>query len=133
MKQKLNTILLIDDDKAVNFIHRHIINKAAIANTIVTMLNGQTALNYLTTKQDGKYPQPELIFLDINMPVMDGWEFLKEFKKINYSKKSKIIIMLTTSINPAERERATNTALISDFKHKPLTVEMLEGIMETYF
>ena len=78
MKQKLNSILLIDDDIATNFIHTRLIKKTLVVDTIITKLNGEEAMEYLTTKKDGEYPQPELIFLDINMPVMNGWEFIEE-------------------------------------------------------
>jgi CheY-like chemotaxis protein len=133
MKLKLNSILLIDDDKASNFIHTHIIKKTLVLDTLISKLNGEEAIAYLTTKKDGEYPQPELIFLDINMPVMNGWEFIEEYKKINFSKKLAIIIMFTTSLNSVERERAEKLAIISDFATKPLTTEFLQDIIKFYF
>lgn len=133
MKQKLNSILLIDDDKATNFIHTHLIKKTLVVDTIISKLNGEEAIAYLTTKKDGEYPQPELIFLDSNMPVMNGWEFIEEYKKSNFPEKSALIIMLTTSLNPVERERAEKIEIISDFVTKPLTVEYLQDIVKSYF
>ena len=133
MKQKLNSILLIDDDKATNFMHTYLIKKTLVVDTVVSKLNGEEAIAYLTTKKDGEYPQPELIFLDINMPVMNGWEFIEEYKKSNFSKKSVLIIMLTTSLNPIERKRAEKIEIISGFVTKPLTAEYLQDIVKSYF
>ena len=133
MKYKLSSILLIDDDKATNFIHKHLIKKTLVVDTVINKLNGLEAIKYLTTKKDGEYPQTDLIFLDINMPIMDGWEFIEEYKKINFSKKAVIIIMLTTSLNPSERERSEKTEIIADFVTKPLTAENLQDVVKSYF
>ena len=112
MKNKLNCVLLVDDNESDNFIHKKILEKSGIANYIEIAMNGQEALDFLTTTgicghQDGVFCQPELIFLDINMPVMDGWEFLEEYQKLEQCQKGKIVfIMLTTSFNPADKVKA---------------------------
>ncbi|MGQ7945563.1 response regulator [Flavobacterium sp. WC2509] len=90
--KKLNSVLLIDDDKAINFITKMLIKKAKITDHVETTLNGQEALDYLTNsgkykKADGIYPQPMLIFLDINMPNMNGWEFAEAFSKLDSNQK----------------------------------------------
>lgn len=137
--KKLNCVLLVDDDDGTNFINRRIVQRAGIAEHIESVLNGKEAIEYLTNtgkylKDDNKFPQPELIFLDINMPVMDGWEFLEAYHKLNDNQKSKIIIvMLTTSFNPDDRLRAEKNEDISGFQHKPLTLDMLSDIMKEHF
>lgn len=132
--KKLNTILLIDDDKATNFMHKLIIGKENCTENIVSIENGEDALTYLQTKVDGKYPNPELIFLDINMPGMNGWEFLEKFKEINQStQKSKVVVMLTTSTDPFDRKKAETINQVSDFKSKPLSSEMIQNILKTNF
>ena len=139
MKAKLNSILLIDDDEGTNFINKRVIQKADIAEEVVTTYNGSEALDYLCNQ--GKYenpgkpfPQPMLILLDINMPIMDGWEFLDAYHKLHESKKSKIIIvMLTTSFNPDDSKRAGEYTDISGFKNKPLSIETLNDIIQTHF
>ncbi|HEX8015076.1 MAG TPA: response regulator, partial [Flavobacterium sp.] len=78
MKNKLSCVLLIDDDFATNFINKKIVQKANITEHIQVALNGKEAIDYLCNKgkfesQETINPQPQLVFLDINMPVMDGW------------------------------------------------------------
>ncbi|MCF4101917.1 response regulator [Gillisia sp. M10.2A] len=134
MKKKLNCILLIEDDKATNFIHQRIIKRVDCAEKVVTALNGLEALEYLNKEEDGVLPQPDLIFLDINMPGMNGWEFLEEYQKLHNDKKGKVIlVMLTTSLNPDDFEKASQIPEVNGFKNKPLTMPLLESILEEYF
>ncbi len=139
MNKKLNCVLLVDDDDGTNFLNRIIIEESKIAHHIETTLNGRQALEYLTNKgryeQQGlNYPCPELILLDINMPIMDGWEFLEAYRKLDENQKSKIIIvMLTTSFNPDDRQRAGRISAISGFTNTPLEQEVLMEIMRNFF
>ncbi|HSD08592.1 response regulator [Flavobacterium sp.] len=137
--KKINSVLLIDDDKATNFITKMIIKKAAITDHIEIVLNGQEALDYLKNsgkfeKNDGIFPQPMLIFLDINMPVMDGWEFAEVFDTLTPDQKGDAkVIMLTSSLNPDDKERALKLPAITDFQSKILTTEALQIILDQYF
>ena len=79
MNKILKSVLLIDDNKADNFIHKAYIMKHGGVETIEMVTGGEEALKFLTSKASGEYPRPELIFLDINMPRMNGWEFLEEY------------------------------------------------------
>lgn len=139
MKKKLNCVLLIDDDLGTNFINQMLLKKADITDHIQTVLNGKEALDFITNK--GKYenagnvfPQPMLTLLDINMPVMDGWEFLEAYKNLKEHQKGKIvIIMLTTSLNPDDKIRAGAISDVSGFKNKPLSLQKIENIMQKHF
>lgn len=140
MKTKLNCVLLIDDDEATNFINQMVIKRAGITDTIEVALNGREALEFLTNsgkhekETEHPFPQPMLILLDINMPVMDGWEFLEAYHKLPESQKAEIVIvMLTTSLNPDDTQRAAEISEISGFRSKPLTIELVEDIMRKHF
>ena len=129
MATKLNCVLLIDDNEDDNEFHQIVINRMGITDNIQVAENGIEALKFLQTNEI----LPELIFLDINMPKMNGWEFLEEYKKLNLNKKQVIILMLTTSVNPADMEKAKKIEEISGFKVKPLTTAMLTEIIEEHF
>ena len=108
MKQKLNCILLIDDDKPTNFINEVVIKQLDCAEKIVVVQNGSEALDYLKSKDDGEHPQPDLIFLDINMPAMNGWEFLEKYTELDKKQHGKVVvIMLTTSLNQDDEKKAS--------------------------
>jgi CheY-like chemotaxis protein len=137
MKQKLNCVLLVDDDEPTNFLSAMIIEEANCSNHVQVIPTGKEALNYLASSQQSNnksLPYPELLFLDINMPAMDGWEFLDEYKILTKDHQKKIIvIMLTTSLNPDDALRAYETPEISGFENKPITKEKLDKILKKYF
>ena len=137
--KKLNCILLVDDNESDNFIHKRILEKAGIAVHIEIAINGREALDFIFSKRiwgqpEGYSSQPELIFLDINMPVMDGWEFLEAYQQRKDVKNGKaVIILLTTSLNPADRSRAEMIIGYDCFQSKPLTLKMISDIMLKHF
>ncbi len=134
MTPKFNSILLVDDDKGTNFVNKFAIKKSACTDNIVIVENGLEALEYLKLKESQSSPHPSIIFLDINMPVMNGWQFLEEYEKLNPNKRVDIVlIMLTTSLNPDDLKMANSFSTINGYRNKPLTVKMLEEIIEEYF
>ena len=129
MKNKLNAVMLIDDNDDDNFFHAHIIRKSDITENILVATSAFEALEHLSTFEQA----PQLIFLDINMPKMNGFDFLEAYKKMKPANKSIVIVMLTTSLNPIDREKAVQNEMITDFRTKPLTREMLLEITDRYF
>jgi len=129
MKKRLNCVMLIDDDEDDNYFHEIVLRKMDIVHHIKIAESGLEALDYLKEKNE----IPDIIFLDINMPGMNGWDFLHEYKKLNLIQKTTIIIMLTTSISPADKEKAEKMTEIASFQSKPMTQEMLNEILEAYF
>jgi len=133
MNKKIPSILLVDDDEFMNLLNARLIEKAGVAEHIQVCYTGEEALDYIANKA-GDHLQPDLIFLDINMPGINGWEFLEEYRTLNRSRKKNIIVvMLTTSLNPDDEELAGTIAEITEFRHKPLSAEMLGEIMNRYF
>jgi CheY-like chemotaxis protein len=126
--------MLVDDDSDDNFFHERAIKKVDSTIIVIAKNSGIEALEYLKSKQDKENQYPDLIFLDINMPKMNGWDFLQEYTLLDKEVQSHaIIIMLTTSANPDDVERAKSFSVISDFIIKPLTKEIMENIIETSF
>ena len=107
--------------------------KADVAEKVVTVESGFEALDFLTQMQKGVYPQPELIFLDINMPRMNGWEFMNAYNQLEVAQKGKIVvIMLTTSLMASDKNKARELE-VPAYKIKPLTDEMLRELLEEHF
>lgn len=135
MKRKLNSILLIEDDEATNFIHQLVIKRLDCAEHVHVSWNGADALDYL--KRCTKTPpcqHPDLILLDINMPGLNGWEFLEEYTKLkNEDGDDIVVVVLTTSLNPEDKHRATTNPLVTAFKNKPLTPSLMEEILTQHF
>jgi CheY-like chemotaxis protein len=134
--KRINTVLLIDDDEPTNFINKKIIEGSDLVVAIHIAHSGQEALNFLGDQSDqaNKFPVPDLIFLDINMPAMDGWEFLAHYKKLKGGQKERIVIvMLTTSLNPDDEVKAREIKEVYAFKNKPLTRQLIEEIATKYF
>jgi len=138
MKHKLSCILLIDDDEPTNFLNQMTLEQADCAEYVQVVQSGQDALDFLMHK--GKYanapdyPHPDLIFLDINMPAMDGWEFLDKYRRLPSAQKASIVmIMLTTSLNPDDEEKARAIPEINGFENKPLRTDRLKDVLKTFF
>jgi CheY-like chemotaxis protein len=139
MKNKLECVLLIDDDAPTNFLSSLILEEVDCTNHVHVAQSGRKALDYLSSLAVNDDPEtvapcPELIFLDINMPAMNGWEFLEKYTEINLNQPCHpIIIMLTTSVNPEDKLKAVAIPLVSGFESKPLTCDIVEKLIGKYF
>jgi len=117
-------ILLVDDDQLNNLINSRIITKFS-DYTVDSFTSGKDGLKYLHACEPELFP--EIIFLDINMPVMDGWEFLEEFQKLPESvTRHCAVVMLTSSIDVSDIEKAKRYKSVREFMSKPLTLESLK-------
>lgn len=128
MSTKVNRIMLVDDNRDDIFFHTRTIRKANPQIEVIPVLDASQALDYLTLAQRGEKPAVDLIFLDINMPGMSGWDFLEAHMSL-FGKAAHAIVMLTTSSREEERVRALTFPSVVDFKTKPLTTEMLHEIL----
>jgi len=125
--KKIDCILLVDDHPTTNFLNEELIEDMGIAEKTVVAWNGQEALDYITNKKNIK---PNIIFIDINMPVMGGFEFLSEFKKLSSTKRKGIdIVFLTTSDAQIDRQKIAQEKLVTAFLEKPLRKKKLLDIL----
>ena len=119
------SVLLVDDDKVLNFLTAKSFKKSGLVQKIEVAYNGREALNYLLHATE----IPDFILLDIGMPVMNGFEFLDEYCKLDLKKRPKIAIY-TGSIEEADQEKAKSYEDIVEFIIKPLTPQNLDRIAE---
>jgi CheY-like chemotaxis protein len=133
----LDLILCVDDDPITLMLCKMVIAKSSFASEIITAQNGEEALNYFDDlklnnlgTEIKKYPS--LVFLDLNMPVMDGWEFLDHFSKEEYTSafKNTKIIVLSSTIDPNDIEKSKTYSMVLDFLSKPITKEIVENLKE---
>ncbi|RED91774.1 response regulator [Marinoscillum furvescens] len=128
----VDCIMLIDDNEDDNFFHERVIRKSQVTRSIVVKETGEEALDYLSAIGESE-SGPDLIFLDINMPGMNGWEFLDEYKKLaDRQSKERVIVMLTTSDNPDDIKLANSMDVVANFQTKPLTKESLADILQNH-
>lgn len=132
MKPELTSILLIDDSLADNLFHSIVIEEAKIDKKVLHARNGLEAMKLLETATPEEIPN--LIFLDYNMPKMNGAEFIEAYDKLDIVKKENIkIILLTTSLSPFDMGKVAKIESIDLLRRKPLTTEMLDEILEESF
>ncbi len=122
-----SSILLVDDNEIDNFVSSSIINKLGIAKQIISKNSAEDALDYLTACLKNSSSLPEIILLDIRMPSMDGFDFLREFEKFPPSVHSECnIFILSSSIDSRDIERAKQNRHVLSFITKPLTFNNIE-------
>lgn len=133
----LESILCVDDDAISLMLYKMVITKASFTNEIVTATNGEEALNYIKTLEvsssKSQKKELQLIFLDLNMPVMGGWEFLDSFSGVEYSEYNHIkVIILSSTVDPNDLENSKKYPMVIDFLSKPITTQMLEDLKDIF-
>jgi CheY-like chemotaxis protein len=129
---KYNSVMLIDDNEIDNLINQKMIEAAGLANRIYTHTGAKSAIEFLrnieTLEEDVlQKVQPDIIFLDIDMPLMDGFQFLDEFEKLSAKTKERSkIVMLTSSINPQDVSKSKKYSYVKQYINKPLSQINLE-------
>lgn len=128
-KKPIDLVMLVDDNDTDNFISKRIIEITSFADRVEVKNSGKSALDYLTFNQDAPENLPSIIFLDINMPVVDGFVFLYEFEKFRELVRTKCkVIILSSSDNKRDIDKIVNNNYVIKFITKPLTEVSLEEI-----
>jgi CheY-like chemotaxis protein len=128
---KPSIICIVDDDDVYQFTITRTLEIQKAAEKILTFPDGEMAFQFIVDHLNQPSLLPDVIFLDINMPVMDGWQFLEAFDKIKSSIDKKIIIYLvTSSIDPTDVDRAKSISSITKYLTKPIQPEALRGLIE---
>ncbi|WP_413997693.1 response regulator [Flavobacterium sp. W1B] len=128
----LDLILFIDDDPITLMLCKKTIAKTSFSHEIITAKNGEEALHYYDSLKQDAYEGrakklPQFIFLDLNMPVMGGWEFLDCFSSSDYSDyNSTKVVVLSSTIDPEDLEKAKKYPMVIDFLPKPISPSMLD-------
>lgn len=126
----ISNVLLIDDDRSINFLHRITLEDTKCVENVIVCDSGEEALFYLKDTP----VIPDVIFLDINMPGMNGWEFLKQYSLLDKQIIDNIILfVLSTSMNPTDQEKANKNEFVTCFLNKALTEELIIEIADEYF
>lgn len=137
--RKISGVLLIDDDDTTNFLNQRLLVRMGVTDNIRAFVNGKQAFDYLYNISNNNYEesskdyfQPELIFLDINMPVMDGFEMLDLYERLNKNfRQGIVLVVLTTSTHPQDTENAKKYK--AEYLIKPLTQEKVNFLLDKYF
>ncbi len=129
---RYKSVMIVDDNEIDCLINEKMIEAARFAEKVFTYSSGSGALDYLRNIDKNALDAsliPQLIFLDINMPILDGFQFLDEFEKFSDSLKSHTkILMVSSSISPRDIERANSNPRVRKYVNKPLSVKTLEGL-----
>jgi CheY-like chemotaxis protein len=127
----IGTVMLVDDNDTDNFISRRIIEITEFSNNVIVKNSGKDALDYLEENREIPDAIPDIIFLDINMPIVDGFVFLYEYEKFSNSVKDKCrVIILSSSDNKRDIDKIINNDFVIKFVTKPLTEKTLEEIKD---
>lgn len=123
-------ICIIDDDEIFVIVAKKIMKVAGFSEEVTNFKNGKDAITYFKVNASHAENIPEYIFLDLNMPLMDGWEFLYEIEKLELPIKVKVFIF-TSSIDPDDQKRSEEFPIVERFIEKPLTMQKLKLITDS--
>lgn len=138
----IRSVFIIDDQPLDRLVASRVIRKLSSEATVFEFANGHEALDFIQSssgmeEQCGPFPPPTLVLVDINMPIMDGFEFLEGLEALAATGKVEdawfAIAMFTSSCNPRDRERADAIACVRDYVVKPLTIAKFEELLEKHF
>jgi CheY-like chemotaxis protein len=127
----IDTLYLIDDDDTYQFIVQKTLNSLNLVNSIKLFSNGKAAIDFLEATFHDIKQIPDVILLDLSMPIMDGWQFLEQYLRFHPKIGKKVVIyVVSSSINPQEIQRAKSISEVTDYIVKPLTKSKLISLLQ---
>lgn len=127
----MKKVLLIDDDAISNFLSKSMIEKSGVFEKVEVFNSAVKALDYLKKQETEKEDFPEVILLDVMMPVMDGFAFLDELIRFESDSSKKVkVCMLTSSLDPKDKQQADSYPQVIDFMSKPINQEKIRKFVE---
>lgn len=124
------TLCVIDDDEIYAFTVKRLVKITGMAQKIVFFENGQTAIDFFKANADAPDELPELVLLDLNMPILDGWQFMDQYMELQLSlSKQPAIYIISSSIDEADHVRAKAIPAVKDFIIKPINAETFKQII----
>lgn len=123
-------MLVIDDDDINIFIIKKVIEKTGYEVDMISKSNGQLAIDYLSNIINNAEIFPHIILVDINMPILNGWEFLEAYEKLNIQERKVYLYMLSSSVYEYDIEKAKSFKSVNGFISKPLTIERLKELLQ---
>jgi CheY-like chemotaxis protein len=128
-QQKLN-IFLVDDDHIYQFTAKKTLESMGVGEQVSVFMDGDAAIKFIKENLQNTTALPDVIFLDINMPVMDGWQFVEEFKKLDLGKKV-ALYMVSSSVDETDMKRSKEYTIIDDYIIKPVGRSRFEELLKT--
>ncbi|MBT8263738.1 MAG: response regulator [Muriicola sp.] len=127
---KLQTSCIIDDDDIFVYGTKRIMKEVGFCDQVLVFSNGQDAITGLKELSASGEDFPSVIFLDLNMPIMDGWEFLEALIKFpDFNKEEVTIYIISSSVDPRDLVRVKDYSIVSKYILKPITPEDLKGVL----
>ena len=130
MMKRISMVSVIDDDDLFQFIIKKLLQSTKVIDAILPFRNGEEAFNYFLENKVHPELLPDVVFLDLDMPVMNGWQFLEQFIKTTFAKRKIRIYICTVSINPRDREIYKHFSKLSGYLIKPITREEIQDILD---
>ena len=131
--KKIEKVCIIDDDPIFIYGTKRIMAEIDFCEAVVVYENGQDAIDGLNEITANSEEFPSIIFLDLNMPIMNGWEFLEDFVKIpNHNRDNVIIYIISSSVDPRDLERIKNYTVVNNYILKPITPEDLRSVLQNF-
>lgn len=122
-------VLLVDDDAVMNFVNTRTLERMGIANRIHTALNGKEAIDLFNDYYSGKTALPDLVLLDLNMPVMDGFQFIELFQKLKIPQSEHVKIVIVSSSRDSKDIQRARALGIEHFLLKPVNDEHIRSVL----